>query len=351
MGATSISWTDNSWNPLRARDPKDGKSGWHCVRISPACKHCYASTFNGRRLPNGGTGLDYVATSPAESYLDEEVLKQPLKWRKPKRIFVGSMTDLFGDWVKDEWIDRMFAVMALCRQHTFQVLTKRADRMQASVSGLIAEIEAAKTGASAPRWDAARRWLHDALRKAGGVGNLKRAEYAGVMMAHQEFPLPNVWLGFSAENQEWFDRRAIELLPIMQGGWLVWVSAEPLLGRIRLSKYFGEKGIRWVVAGGESGPGARVCDFDWLRSIVRQCQDAKVPVFVKQLGKRPMGDWGPNPPTYHLSGMRNGVYQTTVELSQYKNGIWKLPDKKGGAINEFPEDLRVRQFPKLEAAR
>src|SRR5690348_8356514 len=127
---SSIEWTDSTWSPIRARNPDDGKTGWHCVKVSPACAHCYAETFNSRRLPNGGTGLPYNAHSTAETYLDEARLTDPLRWKKPRHIFVCSMTDLFGEWVPEEMIDRVFAVMALTPHHTYQVLTKRPERMR-----------------------------------------------------------------------------------------------------------------------------------------------------------------------------------------------------------------------------
>lgn len=341
---SSIQWTSASWTPLRARDPRDGKTGWHCVRISPACQHCYASTFNGRRLPNGGTGLDYVATSPAESYLDEEVLTQPLRWKKPRKIFVCSMTDLFGDWVRDEWIDRVFAIIARCRQHTFQVLTKRADRM--------ADYLTTRTRQGRVN-DASIVHHNYGIWLKLGIGS-DSEEISG-----PAWPLEHVHIGFSAENQEWFDKRAVQMAPLMRAGWFVWVSAEPLLGHIRMQGWDGvlqrnwlcEQGIRWTVIGGESGAGARECKMEWIRSLVKQCKDANVPVFVKQLGKRPTGDWGPSPPTYTLTEVRRGCQHTTTELSQYKNGIWKLRDKKGGFIGEFPEDLKIREFPEVSHAR
>jgi protein gp37 len=140
MGSkTSIEWTADkdgnagaSWNPIRARDLGPVGTGpgigSHCEIVSPGCEHCYAQAIN-QRL---GTHRPYLRTSRKEVqiYLDEKMLTAPLRWRKPRRIFVGSMTDLFGDWVTDEMLDRIFAVMALCPQHTFLVLTKRAERMR-----------------------------------------------------------------------------------------------------------------------------------------------------------------------------------------------------------------------------
>src|SRR6188768_21461 len=128
MGAdTKIQWTGSTWSPIRARNRKTGKVGWHCVKHSPGCKSCYSEAMN-RRL---GNGIDYTPAGldEVEYFLDEKMLTQPLRWGKPRMIFVESMSDLFGDWVPDEWIDRVFAVMALAGKHTFQVLTKRAERL------------------------------------------------------------------------------------------------------------------------------------------------------------------------------------------------------------------------------
>ena len=133
---TKIQWTDASWNMIRARrkdgQPNKGDGGWACQRVSAGCQNCYAATIN-KRL---GTGFDYDAKGIAASdiYLDEKALTQPLHWRRPRRIFVCSMTDLFGEWVPDETIDRVFAVMALSKSHAFQVLTKRPERMREYVS-------------------------------------------------------------------------------------------------------------------------------------------------------------------------------------------------------------------------
>lgn len=134
---SKIEWTDASWNPIQAHrtfEPagRYGKLGWHCEHVSEACCNCYAKGFN-KRL---GTELDYkpghrLSPEPdTEIFLDEKMLLAPLRWKRPRKIFVCSMTDLFGDWVEDEWLDRIFAVMALCPQHTFQLLTKRQARMR-----------------------------------------------------------------------------------------------------------------------------------------------------------------------------------------------------------------------------
>src|SRR4051794_40445939 len=125
---SAIEWTDATWNPIRARNLKTGKVGWHCEHATTGCEWCYAEGFN-KRL---GTGLPFKPghRKEIEIFLCEETLTQPLRWKKPRMIFPGSMTDLFADFVRDEWLDRIFAVMTLTPQHTYQVLTKRAARMR-----------------------------------------------------------------------------------------------------------------------------------------------------------------------------------------------------------------------------
>src|SRR5258708_31121882 len=124
---SAIEWTDATWNPIRARNKKTGKVGWHCEHATTGCVNCYAEGFN-KRL---GTGLDFKPghRKDIELFLDEAMLTQPLRWKKPRMIFVGSMTDMFADFVPVEWIDKIFAIMALTPWHTYQLLTKRAQRM------------------------------------------------------------------------------------------------------------------------------------------------------------------------------------------------------------------------------
>lgn len=297
-----------SWNPIRAhrRDgkPNKGPGGWACQRVSPGCQHCYAATIN-KRL---GTGLDYDAKGIAGSHvtIDEKALTLPLRWRKPRKVFVCSMTDLFGEWVTDEMLDRIFAVMALTPQHTYQVLTKRAERMREYLK---------------------REWGR-----------------------FSQMTLPNVWVGVSAENQEQADARINALLETPAA--LRWISAEPLLGPLNLVRDrnmlltevkpdIRRRMVRldWVVVGGESGPGARPMDIEWARWLVRQCKAADVPVFVKQLG--------PAPIDRHATCADNHEPEEcwpvgTLVSSQRIN----LGNRKGGDPEEWPEDLRIREFPR-----
>jgi protein gp37 len=288
---TKIEWTGATWTPVRARAWSIGNDGsgrervgWHCEHVSEGCRHCYAEHIN-RRL---GTGLDFrpdnlrrepmIGDSPhlekAEIFLDEKMLTQPLRWRRPRPIFVCSMTDLFGRWVTDEMIDRVFAVMALCPRHTFQVLTKRAERMREYLRddevGLRQLRAAAELGLAPPGW---------------------REENQDAAHASAHLPLPNVWFGVSAEDQQRFDERVAQLGATPAA--LRFVSAEPLLGPIDCGNAFDDPPdgspygkIDWVIAGGESGPGARPMETAWAESLRDQCAAAGVAFFMKQMAKK-----------------------------------------------------------------
>jgi protein gp37 len=313
MSKTSIEWADFSWNPIRADDFR-GKTGWHCERVSEGCRNCYAEGIN-RRL---GTKLEYKPGNrdALEIHVDGDTLRAPLKWKRPRRIFVCSMTDLFGDWVRDEMIDLVFAVMALCRQHTFQVLTKRSARMRAYMAHVERE---------AFWMNAVGRILEDRSR-TGYFPILEQCE--------PWLPLPNVWLGVSAEDQSRADERIPDLLATPAA--VRFVSLEPLLGEIdltrieavatgclkdgdfsypkRINALTGEAGhypgkntfhpnshrvarLNQVIVGGESGPNARPMHPDWPRKIRDDCAAAGVPFFFKQ-----HGEWIGVPDLRHLPG-------------------------------------------------
>jgi protein gp37 len=334
---TKIEWTDATWNPLRAKNPATGKLGHHCVKISPACAHCYAATMNKRF----GTGLEYSATSPAETLIDEEVLLRPFSWKRPRKIFVCSMTDLFGDWVSDELIDRVFAVIAANPRHTFQVLTKRAERM-------------AHYMARQPRRP----------------------------VEHLDWPLQNACLGVTVEDQERADERVRWLLETRSA--VRFLSCEPQLGPIDLTKlpapralqrsingglcydalklnddrYFqAERRVDWVIVGGESGTGARPMHPQWARSLRDQCVDAGVPFFFKQ--------WGEYVP---LIGEHKGGRWDGAPFSETGPDTPSVPERKNGYDGwEFPDgqvSMRVGkkyagrlldgrtwdEFPQMEAA-
>ena len=278
---SGIEWTDRTWNPVRG-----------CSRVSEGCRNCYAEVIASRfgsvsGSPFNGFARDGKWTGRVE--LIEHRLRDPLSWRKPCRVFVNSMSDLFHEGLPDEAIDRVFAIMALAYQHTFQVLTKRPERMHEYLRGHAA--------GGRHIWRAAQQVEMPRGRNKPAPG----------------WPLPNVWLGVSVENQAAADR----ILVLLQTPAAVrFISAEPLLALVGLSAWLDS--IDWVIVGGESGPNARGCHLGWIRSIVQQCKAADVPVFVKQLGARP--------------------YSATQHVT--------IRDRKGGTMSEWPEDLRVREFPR-----
>lgn len=252
---TGIEWTDATWNPIVG-----------CSVVSPGCKRCYAMRFAGARLQHvpAYAGLTQATKAghvwTGEVRMQESVLEQPLAWRKGRRIFVNSMGDLFHEDVPDAWIDRVFAVMAACPQHQFQVLTKRAERMRRYVSAL-------------PQRPAA-------VCRAG--------EAMGLDIGRCTWPLPNVWLGVSAEDQERWDERVPHLWQTRAA--IRFVSAEPLLGSITEPCFIAD--LDWLIVGGESGPRARPMHPSWPREMRDQCRTHGVPFFFKQ-----WGEWAPMPVT------------------------------------------------------
>ena len=204
---TSIEWTDSTWNPIRGT-----KGKWHCVRVSEGCRACYAAAMNHRFK-----GPDYVKGADTPR-LDEKALLEPLKWKRPRRIFACSMTDLFMEEHSDEMIDRVFAVMALAPHHTFQVLTKRAKRMREYFG--------------ATRLEAVGATVFRLLLK--DTQELRKVDTAA-RAACRVWPLPNVWLGVSCENQERADERIPDLLATPAA--VRFISCEPLLGPVDLSRW------------------------------------------------------------------------------------------------------------------
>ena len=303
---TSIEWT-------RADDGSEGKV-WNpttgCDRVSAGCDHCYAMTM-AKRLKGMGQPKYQNDGCPRTSgpgfglTVHPDTLMIPLYWREPRRIFVNSMSDLFHAEVPKEFIAKMFAVMAACPQHTFQVLTKRHARMRSLLN-------------SHGFW----------MLVVAECLDLTDLPIPGVLFdTHQ---LPNVWLGVSAEDQHWADIRIPALLNTPAA--VRFVSAEPLLGPIDLTWCSGVNALHpdwaggpsggtgsphplldWVIAGGESGRGARPCDLAWIRLLIDCCEGSSAAVFVKQLGS--------------VLGREVGA------------------GSKGGDWDHWPEDLRVREFP------
>lgn len=287
---THIEWTDATWNPVTG-----------CSVTSPGCTNCYAMKLAGTRLKHIPSRAGLTRESKAgpvwtgEVRFNEEWLTQPLKWQRPRRIFVCAHGDLFHENVPDEWIDRVFAVMALAPQHTFQVLTKRSARMREYLTRPTVEI---RVGLEALGL-AMEAYYRDRKSSLGkGVALMGADINPGALKA---WPLPNVWLGVSVEDQARADERIPDLLATPAA--VRWISAEPLLGPVDLvgikspqpggrinavhGYHLGEKceKLDWVVCGGESGPGTRPMHPDWARDLRDQCAAAGVAFLFKQWGQ------------------------------------------------------------------
>lgn len=255
---SAIEWTEATWNPLTG-----------CTKVSPGCDHCYAETLHERF--NGKGSFATVTLKP-------DRLDQPQRWRRPRRIFVNSMSDLFHQDVPDEFIAEVFSVMAQTPRHTYQLLTKRPRRMRSLLTRW-----APVTGT--PPWVHTGPWL------------------------------PNVWLGVSVEDQHWAEVRIPALLQTPAA--VRWVSAEPLLGPVDLRNLRARNGalmdclggdvktgdgrevysctpsvLDWVVVGGESGRGARRMDAEWARSLRDQCKHVHAAYLFKQAGSVLAKEWG-----------------------------------------------------------
>ena len=357
MATTEISWTQRTWNPIAG-----------CRRVSPGCGGgvkgpdgeaggCYAETMAGRIVRMGGYEWSALkgawmvdpkkkqtqaSRASADRYkdlvrinkdgqarwtgvfaFDAEKLSEPLRRKAPSMYFVNSMSDLFGEGLTNEQIAAVFGVMAACPQHTFQILTKRAARMAEWFKWIAALPEPEKLALARDTGAFARPW-----------------------------PLPGVWLGVSCERQEESDERIPLLLQCPAA--VRWVSAEPLLGPVDF-RMVGSNGQRaydaltghhrhddgtpigdgagprldWIVWGGESGHDARPCEVEWIRYGMRKCRDTGVPAFVKQVGGMPT-----------ICGVPVTFNHETAEWSK-----GRMADKKGADMAEWPEDLRVREWP------
>lgn len=306
---TGISWTDMTWGPLVG-----------CTKVSSGCASCYAVREVHRLAHNGHSKIaaDFagLVERHANGHLDwtgtvrflKDRLEQPLHWTKPRRIFVNSMSDFWHEDVKDPWIDQLFAVMALTPQHTYQILTKRAENMERyfaiNQACLWERIDKASTffGAYHANLDTPGRW-----------------------------PLPNVWLGVSVEHEA--ELRRIEYLCDIPAA-VRFVSFEPLLEhlgniqeRLRL--------IDWAIIGGESGPKARPFRLDWAWSLIRQCQATGVSVWMKQVGS--------NAYDYHE--------YLHMDLNKYgvcagcRDCRYPTRQRAGADPVEWPADLQVQEWP------
>lgn len=230
---TEISWTESTWNPVTG-----------CDKVSPGCAHCYAETFAERW--RGIPGHPYEQGFDLK--LHPARLELPLRWKKPSMIFVNSMSDLFHEQIPDEYIAEVFAVMATADRHTYQVLSKRPERMRDLLaSGVFRRAVAAL--------------VHDARK--GCVGDLSATD----LDSYLTWPLPGVWLGVSIENRRFVDRA--DVLRDTPAA-VRFISAEPLLGPLAAELDLHD--IDWVICGGESGPKHRPIDPEWVRALRDACQ-------------------------------------------------------------------------------
>lgn len=247
---SKIEWTDATWNPVIG-----------CSRISPECNRCYAA--EAARSPRLQQFPQYQGVEEWDGTVNfaENQLSKPLGWRKPKRIFVCSMSDLFHENVPDEWRDRVFAVAAIAAHHTYQILTKRTARMVEYFA----------------QPDLGKRWakiIEEELMSSPCIGHLLDA-------LEEDWLLDNVWLGTTMGCQQSVRDRLPLITQLSEKGWTTFISAEPLLERIDLGFGTGCH-VDWVITGAESGSGARLMDENWVRYLRDQCNEAGVAFFYKQ---------------------------------------------------------------------
>ena len=338
MADSKIEWTESTWNPVVG-----------CTKVSAGCANCYAERMAVRqgymeekrgfsRLVGNKVPIVPKYTKVAnkkgwtgEIVCDESALKIPLHWRNPRRIFVCSMGDLFL--APFEFIDKVIATIELCQQHTHQILTKRPERMLEYFTS---------------DEDARSESINDAIEKFTG-GHLASSDMVedfckrkGITLKFRErlnyneniwvnrhwrkplWPAPHIWLGVTVEHPDYKNR--IDILRQISAA-VRFISIEPCLadmGELDLT------GIHQVIVGGESGPGARYCQINNIRSVVRQCRAANVPVFVKQI---------------HLPRKSTKtIYRPQSEDFDIDCVAWGFYLSKD--MSEWPEDLRIREYPK-----
>lgn len=297
---TGIQWTEDTWNPVAG-----------CSLVSPGCSKCYAMQ-QAARIVKMNPGSHYEGTvrgvktkavwTGKIAVAPDHIFEKPLRKKKPTLYFVNSMSDLFHEGVDDATIDRVFAIMAIRQYHRFQILTKRHERMRAYMTDpdlrhRLAEAVLDVCPVGFNIWH---------LNLAIGRGPLDLAA----------LPLKNVWLGVSVEDQ----RRAIERIPVLleTPAAVRFLSVEPMLEAVSIWAAWPSRDshkIDWVICGGESGTGARSFNLAWARSLRDQCAAGSIAFFMKQMGSKPVGNSFP------------------------------FRHSKGGNMEEWPEDLRVRQMP------
>jgi protein gp37 len=367
MGDKSkIEWTDASWNPVVG-----------CQVISPGCKNCYAQrqamrlslmhpngpykqvvrVRDGRALPKWNGRAVEVA----------ERLDQPLRWQRPRRIFVNSMSDLFHHDVSREFIAATLGVMALCGHHTFQLLTKRPARMRELMDSITLEEAIESMADYGVSWGSSGFSKH-VMREMTAMG--RDTKWDGPFC-----DMPWLMLGVSVEDQETADERLPDLLGTRAA--TRFVSYEPALGPVyfpdnslgctgHLAETFGNPLIHQIIIGGESGPESRPFDVIWAESVIEQTRNNGCAVYMKQLGAVPMDSRladiiGPDGkrhytrPCADAAQMLKDSERTDYETGErtpakgYSMRAHQLPLKhrKGGDMNEWPEGLRLREIPRV----
>jgi protein gp37 len=337
--ASKIEWTEDTWNPIIG-----------CDKVSAGCKNCYAIQTAWIRMHNPAMKDKYAGTVEKTAAgklnwtgkvnMHEPSLLKPLKTRKPTVFFVNSMSDLFHDEVPFEFVRTLFGIMAVCKDHTFQILTKRPQRMQAFFDWL-KEIDP-------EMMDDPANYAYDLCTEYGIETG------CGSAFITESWPLENVWLGVSVEDQEAANERIPYLNSIPAA--VKFLSCEPLLGPVNLRKALedslkyhagGLKNcISWVIVGGESGHGARPMNPDWARSLRDQCHQAGIPFLFKQWGnwkyaggnsrKENIGAWeGAKRPTIGMdAGENDGVY---VMVNVGKKAAGRVLD--GQTYDQFPTTI------------
>ncbi|MFD8839786.1 DUF5131 family protein [Streptomyces griseofuscus] len=303
---TNIQWTEQTWNPTTG-----------CDRISDGCLNCYALSM-AKRLKGMGQAKYQNDGDPRTSgpgfalttHLD--VLTEPLRWKKPRKVFVNSMSDLFHARVPRKFLAQVFAVMAATPQHTYQILTKRPERAARILTDLCT------CGAGHPPGEHFRSSMEWAAtsHSPNYVPGLEHGIYH-----RSRWPLPNVWIGTSIESAA-YARRADALSNTPAA--IRFISAEPLIGPI---PNLDLSDIDWLIIGGESGPGARPLQIDWVEDLLTNAAETATAPFVKQLGSVWARDWTVNGKTVAAHG-----------------------DTKAGNPDHWPAHLRVREYPQQAAA-
>ena len=296
--STGIQWTEATWNPSTG-----------CDRISPGCDNCYALTM-AKRLKGMGQAKYQTDGDPRTSgpgfglAVHPDALDAPLHWRKPRKVFVNSMSDLGHARIPHDFLAQVWAVMAMAQQHTFQVLTKRPERLRRFLQD---DCQCGRGHLPGIHLRSAMDWAgtrHSPTYVPGVVGHEVYHE--------REWPLPNVWIGTSIESDKYV-RRGDDLRETPAA--VRFLSLEPLLGPLPSLSF---EGIDWAIIG-ESGKGARPLDLGWIRELVARGQDAGTAMFVKQLGS-----------------------------------VWAHGRSKhdhGGDWDDWPADLRIREYPQQATVR